>query len=67
MRPWARLLPAATSRPQPSARRAAQTAKAFLEDIKKQKQYSKLETVVNREILGKLDAFVKSMEQIPKG
>jgi hypothetical protein len=44
-----------------------QTAKAFLEDIKKLKNYSKLESTVSREILGKLDAFAKGMEQMAKG
>jgi hypothetical protein len=43
-----------------------QTAKAFLDDIKKLKN-SQLESTVNREILGKLDAFVKAMEQMAKG
>lgn len=38
-------------------------AKSYLEDVKKLKKYPKLENAVNQEIIGKLSAFVKNMEQ----
>ncbi len=38
-------------------------AHAYLEDIRKLKKYPKLETAVTQDIIGKLSAFVKGMEQ----
>jgi peptidoglycan hydrolase CwlO-like protein len=41
-------------------------AHSYLEDIKKLKKFVELESVVSREIIGKLNAFAKGLEQAAK-
>jgi flagellar biosynthesis chaperone FliJ len=44
----------------------SKAAKAYLEDVKKTGKYHELESTISREVIGKLNAFVKAMEEAAK-